>query len=200
VLRVEALERRDVPNNYTVNTLNDTHEANPLIGPGLDSDHHISLRSAIEDANRVGGQSAITFGGNAAQGLVSLTLNRELDLTANISINGAGQIAVAPAGGVGAPLSRIFHVESASNDLLIALELFNGDQVSGGAIRVEQGGTLTTEGLDIHDNHATGAGGAVANNGFLSISGGRIWNNESDHDAGGISNSGTLILQSVFID
>src|SRR5580704_15896639 len=58
--RVEELERRLVPAApFTVNTTADTVAAN--LTTGLDASGHVSIRSALQAANNLGGSQTITI-------------------------------------------------------------------------------------------------------------------------------------------
>ncbi len=56
---------------FTVNTVNDTHAANPGAGTGLDANNNISLRSALEAANAASGNTTI----NLPPGTYNLSAN-----------------------------------------------------------------------------------------------------------------------------
>lgn len=194
VLQIERLESRETPANLTVNTLADTHLANPArMPPGSDANGNISLRPAIEYANMIGGQSTINFAANVQGGTIELTLNSELNLNADIAIN--GNVTVARPAGQNVPAFRIIYVAEGRNCLLSGMTLVNGSFTAGGAI--SNSGHLTTYGLIIHDNIAD-FGGGVFNGGWLTMTYGIISYNDADF-GGGIHNDyggKTLILQS----
>jgi len=184
-----------VPNNYTVNTLADTHEADPLIGPGIDSNGNVSLRSAIEDADRVGGLSNITF---SVQGQINLTELLSLNLGGppgsplTITINGGGQITIARPSGALVPTFRILEIDGQTNALLVGLGMTNGSETTGGAIL--NNGTLNCENLSLFQNQAGLTGGAIDNESTLSFSAGRISYNSASIGGGAIFNGGSLTM------
>src|SRR5947209_1824937 len=59
-LGMEPLEHRIVPATFVVNATTDTHAVSSTTSPA-DSTGHISLRSAIEAADKVAGDTTITF-------------------------------------------------------------------------------------------------------------------------------------------
>src|SRR5688500_3716853 len=75
-------------NDYVVNTTNDSHALLPLTGSALDANGSISLRSALEAADAVGGTHTITLG----NGTYTLTLGQIIFGTKdlNITITGNG--------------------------------------------------------------------------------------------------------------
>jgi hypothetical protein len=195
-----------VPAVYVVNSTADLAEAIdpmtnlPQFGPGVaDNKGTITLRSAIQDANRIGGQSSISFA-QGVTGTVWLTLNSRLDLNADITIDGGGNTVERPLG-AGVPQFNLFENHMGKTSTLNGLTLINGDDLFGGAIENE--GTLTTQGLLIHDNHADLGGGGIMNTstGWLWVYGGRIWNNDAGTSGGGgIENDGNVGLSGVSID
>ncbi len=72
---------------FNVNTLNDTHAVNPAAGTGLDSTGKISLRSALEVVQSIGGTQTI----NLPAGTYNLSLGRILfgDVPTVVTIAGA---------------------------------------------------------------------------------------------------------------
>src|SRR5712692_4174697 len=68
-LLLEVLEARTAPAVFTVNTFDDTVEAN-RDGSGLDAAGNISLRSAIMATNDLGGTNTI----NLSAGMYTLTI------------------------------------------------------------------------------------------------------------------------------
>src|SRR5688500_3633535 len=75
-------------NDYVVNTTNDSHALLPLTGSALDANGSISLRSALEAADAVGGTHTITL----PNGTYTLTLGQIIFGTKgqNITITGNG--------------------------------------------------------------------------------------------------------------
>jgi len=87
-LSVSATPHFSVPTTRTfvVNTTSDTHAATPVNGDGLDNSGSISLRSALEAANAVGGTSIITLSASTyTLSLGAITIGTSAQ---NITING----------------------------------------------------------------------------------------------------------------
>ena len=174
-LFVELLEDRTVPAAFIVNELIDTHAVNLI--SGIDSTGLISLRSAIEAVDHLGGDQTILFDPDvfAAPQTIELTLG-VLDLkdaTGDLAIQGS------TAG-----------VTISGNDASQVLVVFPGAQVN-----------LT--GLTISNGAVNGNGGGIYNEGTLtlfdSIVSGNLANFPAGGDCynsgvgGGIFNKGTLV-------
>jgi hypothetical protein len=151
-LFVESLERRDVPSTFMVNVLTDTHAVNLI--SGMDSTSHISLRSAIEAADHLGGNQAIqfdaiVFAAPQAMALADGMLDLK-DTTGDIAIHG-------PTAGVtinGNHASRVFVVESGTRADLTGLTIING-AVHGNGAGIFNAGTLTIRDSVISGNLLT---------------------------------------------
>src|SRR5262245_4434287 len=61
-LGLEPLEERCTPATFTVNSLLDTHDANPGDGNAQDDQGRTTLRAAIEECNELYGSHTINFG------------------------------------------------------------------------------------------------------------------------------------------
>jgi hypothetical protein len=163
-LRVEALEERCTPTSFTVNTLDDTSDANVGDGIARDAAGNTSLRAAIQELNRqpAGIQHVID--------IVNLTgtivLNSALpELERDIYINnntGAAGLTVQAGGAF-----RIFTVNPGTNCTIGALTLNNGRALGAGA---------------------AGRGGAILNYGNLIVSACNIYANGAQ-EGGGIYNA-----------
>jgi len=78
-LLLEQLEDRSIPSTFVVNELLDTHALSRV--SGMDASGQVSLRSAIEAADHLGGNQTIQFDASvfAAPETITLTL-AQLDL------------------------------------------------------------------------------------------------------------------------
>lgn len=127
---------------FNVNTTNDTHAVNPLAGTGIDAGGNISLRSALEAANAVGGMHTV----NLPAGIYLLTEGEIVlgDIAQNITIQGAGSslsiIDMAP----GVNQDRMLFINSTGTtadvhtiirDVQFRNGHLNSDPYGGGAIR-----------------------------------------------------------------
>jgi uncharacterized repeat protein (TIGR01451 family) len=81
--RLTVLEDRVAPAAFTVNTFSDTNVND--FTTGTDATGHVSLRSAIQTANHLGGSNAI----NLPSGTYDLTLG-QLNIRNNLTLNGMG--------------------------------------------------------------------------------------------------------------
>src|SRR4051812_3496022 len=81
--RLELLEDRLAPATFHVNTLNDTAAINLVTGQ--DSHGDVSLRSALQAANHLGGSNSIVLGA------ATYTLTQgPLSVHNNLSVSGSG--------------------------------------------------------------------------------------------------------------
>src|SRR5262245_31169313 len=96
-LSLEVLETRMAPAVFTVNSLSDTVAVNLVTG--VDSTGHITLRSAIQSANNLGGSNTI----NLPAGIITLTIagagednaaTGDLDIKNNLAIGAVGPTTV----------------------------------------------------------------------------------------------------------
>jgi len=110
----------------------------------------------------------------------------DLDVTGNLTINGAGATSTIIDGGA---IDRVFHIFSGVTVEINDLKITNGSNTVGGAI-YNFGGTLTLNNTTVSGNTAgaTGGGGGVYNNGgTLTLNHSTISNNTADY-GGGIYN------------
>jgi parallel beta-helix repeat protein len=178
-LFVERLEERWVPSVFVVNELSDTHAVNLV--SGTDAGGQVSLRSAIEAADHLGGNQTIQFDPTVFATPRTITLKLNL-----LNLNDAGgTIAIqGPADGVTISGNHVFEV-----------------------FRVAAGTTADLSGLTICQGSVSGwntdYGGGIYNNGTLTISGSTIANNVAltpapielfDGFGGGIYNNASLTL------
>jgi uncharacterized repeat protein (TIGR01451 family) len=175
-----VLEDRLAPAAFTVNTFSDTHAVNLL--SGADKTGHVSLRSAIEAADHLGGGNSIRLPAGSYQ----LSLG-QLEIQNNLTLTGAGAATTLIDAGL---MSRIFHIPVGWMASISDVTLKRG-MIQGSAVGVAGGGavldfgmlTLTndtiTGNLALGGNGANGAPGAngatgpVAGNGAPGGSGQR---------------------------
>lgn len=141
----------------------DTAVDNCSVGSGADvitlppGTYTLSLAGAGEDAAQTG----------------------DLDLTANVTINGGG-MNNSIIDGAGA--DRIFEVHTAAQVTINDLTVRNGSATSGGGINVS--GALTLSGSRVTGSTATGVGGGIFVGGTLTVSRSRIDGNQASGGGG----------------
>lgn len=179
----------------TVNTTNDTHAAARASSPA-DGSGNVSLRSALEFADAVGGTNIINF---SVSGTINLSLGEiSFGNTAeNITIDGAGQSIVINM--TNTNQDRIFLIDPPGTVSNVVVTLQNltfqnghltSDPYGGGAILA--GGpsdSLTIHNCVFKDNtvpNGNGTGGAInfSGGGTLTIDQGSSFKNNQDLDVG----------------
>ena len=176
--RLEALEDRLAPATFTVNTTADTPDANPGSGTDLDPFGHVSLRSAITEADTLGGPNTIIVPAGTYRLALTSTLG-DLSITDGLTLTGAGaNLVTVDALG----LNRVFEVSSLSGVTLSGLTITGGN-VTGHGGGILNTGNLTLLNCAIDGNTATGmdggsdaAGGQPQDPGTVSGLGGGIYN------------------------
>jgi uncharacterized repeat protein (TIGR01451 family) len=155
-----VLEGRVAPAAFTTNTLADTHAVN--LTTGTDSTGHVSLRSAIEAADHLGGSNTISL----PAGTYKLSLG-PMDIDNNLTLTGASAASTLIDAGL---KSRIFQVGSWTVGISkVTLERgleqapIPGAISAGGAIL--DLGVLTLTNDTITANVAVGASGNNGTNG-----------------------------------
>ena len=179
--------------NITVTTNTDE----PLSDP---NNSQCSIREAIQNANNDAatepdcpagaGADVILFGG----GTITLTTGSSISLITEIDIQG-------PIIFDGNNTTNIFVIAGSADVTLNQVELRNGFNTAGGAILgTSPSTTLTINQGDIHDNEATGNGGAISSDGILNINSTIFSDNTADGDGGAIyQTSGFMTIdQSAF--
>ncbi|MCB0111643.1 MAG: CSLREA domain-containing protein, partial [Caldilineaceae bacterium] len=121
------------------------------------------------------GPTTITFGGNAAAGVIKLTadqdplpmINKEVIITGPVIIQGGGK----PAADAQFKDTRLFRVAGGGNLTLLGLTLKNGYTSGfGGAIYSDSSNsTINLSGVTLIDNQAEGNGGAIYTTGTLNV-------------------------------
>jgi hypothetical protein len=151
--RLEALEGRLAPATFTVNTTDDTPDANPGSGTALDPFGHVSLRSAIMECDALGGPNTIIV----PAGAYRLPLGK-LSITDGLTLTGAGaNLVTVDALG----LNRVFEVSSLNAVTLSGLTV-TGGKVAGHGGGILNSGNLTLLNCAIDGNTAAGMDGGLA--------------------------------------
>ncbi len=185
---------------FTVNTTDDTVNANPGDGSALDAMGNTSLRAAIQEANALGGSHTINLGA----GTYSLSLGGQaedaaaegdLDISSDITIVGV-DAATTVIDGNGA--YRVFDVLSGSL-ALSDVTITGGAESTGAGIEVSSGSTLDLKRVVIDSNVASSIAGGIHNSGNMLLDEVRVTNNQGDL-GGGITNDGTATITNSLID
>ena len=215
-LYLELLEQRTVPAVFNVNTLADTQAVN--LTTGADINGIISLRSALEASNAIGG-------GNT----VNLTVPGDYRITtpgANTGTNNSGAFVILPSsGGVtinntsgafaaidGAGLDRVFDINPqntsiATTKITVAIsgvtienglaQPGDGAPGSGGGIRDQGNTNLTLNNVVVTGNAATADGGGISMENLVStpwtltINNSTISSNRAGDAGGGVETDGS---------
>lgn len=202
-LRLERLEDRVVPSTFLVNELGDTHAINPS---GQDQSGHVSLRSAIEAANALGGNQTIQFDPTVFASFQNIFLTLGvLDLH-----DSSGVLSIAgPTAGLaisGNHVSEVFRVELGTTAQLTGLTIRDG-VITGRGGGIYNAGTLTINHSIITgntailnpalgtngDDYVSGQGGGIFNYGVLTVADSTIESNFASY-GGGIANFATATL------
>lgn len=183
----------------------------------LNSGGDCSLREAIQAANTDVAVDACLAGGGAdtidlPAGTYTLGIagkdeesnaTGDLDITANLTINGAG-LATTTVEGAGSNFDRVFDVASGVTSEISGVTIQNGSihsgsDPSGGGIR--NGGTLTVERSALRDNTSNQDGGGIVNSGTLTVTNSTFAGNEANFFGQGLANFGILtVTESLFTD
>ena len=182
-----------------VNSTVDAVDVSPGDGICSDNSGRCTLRAAIMEANALPCITTITL----PAGVYALTIpgthedlaaTGDLDITGNLTINGAGAATTIVDGG---GIDRVFEVRPGATAKISAVTIRNGNnsdsdsnQYGGGIFNQ---GTMTLENSTVSGNSATSGGGIVNLNGRLAISGSNISNNQTGFYAGGIFNYSAVL-------
>lgn len=154
---------------FTVTTTNDTQDATAGNGICADVAGACSLRAAITEANALAGADIITLPAgaytNTLVGIDDANASGDLDITSDITINGAGSgtTIIQANATAGVAVERVIHFPNANvtaifNDVTIR----NGRQATasfGGGVRVNAAGDNVTFNNCIITNNFSGFGG-----------------------------------------
>jgi CSLREA domain-containing protein len=192
--------------NYTVDSTEDSVDANPGDTFCGDAQGKCTLRAAIQEANSFPIQHVITLPAGKYQLLLG-----ELIISENISIVGVGQGTDPTQNTIidGKNASRIFNVSDGTPLTLNNLRLQNGAHIAdgtktgGGAIFNQ--GTVIARNVTLANNKGIDAGGNVShgggifNEGFLTLGYCTLSNNQAGN-GGGLFNIGTAEITNVAFD
>lgn len=188
--------------SFIVDTTADAVDTSPGDGSCATAGGGCSLRAAVQEANALAGADSIsvpagTYTLSLAGGQESAGATGDLDITADLTIEGAGSGAtiVDPA-----QLDRVFDVvDGAATVSISGLTMRNGrsDPADGGAVHNE--GTLTLSDVLMDNNHGDD-GGALLNLGTATVLDSALTNNTAGDTGGAIINHGTLTIRNTSID
>jgi len=185
---------------FTVNSIVDAVDATPGDGICATAGAVCTLRAAIQEANALAGADVITVPAGTytlsiAGAGEELAATGDLDVLANVTINGAG------AGTTfvdGADLDRVFQVFVTAPSVAISgVTIQNGSVLgvggSGGGLWADGTGLVTLTGVVVTANTATSSGGGVWTNSPMSFVNSEVSGN-SANSGGGIWSNGTMSL------
>jgi hypothetical protein len=163
---------------FTVNTTNDTADADLGDGVAEDAAGNISLRAAIMQANDLGGSHTIILGADTYTLTITgagenAAATGDLDITADITITG-----VNAASGFGVTPDRVFHVISGATLNISDVTIQGGDQNNSGGVFVENG-TLNLSDAIVRDN-TSDRGGGIHVHGTANLERVLLYNNTAD--------------------
>ena len=180
--------------SFTVTKTGDTNDGT--------CDADCSLREAINAANVLAGADTILL----PAGTYTLTIagagedanaTGDLDITDDLTINGAGQITTIIDGNA---TDRVFHVLSSGTVEINGVIIQNGNVSGGFPVGLgggifNDGGTLTLTDSTISDNTATNAGGIFNYGGTLTLNSSTVSDNMASNGAGfSLSRGSTVTL------
>lgn len=173
----------------------------------LNSDGDCSLREAVVAANTNTAVDGCTAGDGSdiisvPPGTYMLSLagagedaaqTGDLDLTADVTITGAGMFNTIIDGG---GLDRIFDVQNDATVNITGITAQNGAATQGAGLNIGFGSSLTLNQSRATDNAATNLGGGIFVSGSLTLSESRVDGNDSSSGGGGVLNFGTVTIRS----
>ena len=204
---------------FTVNTTNDTVDANPGDGICADANGACSLRAAIREANALTGTDTVTV----PAGVYTLTIagageqqnaTGDLDIRSSLDLVGAGAastiIQAGSSGGVsGDGIDRVLEVIGAItvniSDVTIRYGRL-GSGAAGGGLSISSGGVVTLDECIVADNYVAstnfGGGGIFLFAGSLTIDNSALVGNVHGNIGGGVfnDNGNPAIANAVIIN
>ncbi len=189
---------------FTVNTTGDTVDANPGDGLARDASGNTSLRAAIMEANALAGADTVSLAAG------TYTLSRaganedaastgDLDITGDLTVNGAGANATYVDGGA---LDRVFHIRNGSIVSILGVTIRNGaaPNYGGGLYISDAGAQVNLNGVVVTGNSADSGSGIYNYQSSLTAIDTAIEANTAVDYGGGIYNDrGTVSLDRVTI-
>src|SRR5205085_1514295 len=174
-------------------------DANPGDGTCATAGSVCTLRAAIQEANAHAGDDTIDVPAGTylltippgAETSVALDASAgDLDVTANVTITGAGSGVVAVDGG-GA--NRVFQVAASQTATISGLTVRNGADQGGGGIFAQ--GNLTLDDVVVTQSSSTGAGGGgIRGGGALTLTDSTVSSNGCTDQGGGIFGGTPVML------
>ncbi len=156
---------------YTVNTTLDTPDVDPSNGVCADANGRCSLRAAIMDANFTAALDTILLPAGVylltRPGIDDNALVGDLDITHDLTIQGAGSAAAIVDGNGAVTGDRVFQIlNTALNVTLSGMTIRNGlastSTTTGGGILMEGAGHLQLSDVVLDSNRALNGGGLYA--------------------------------------
>lgn len=188
--------------SFVVNSTTDAVDAAPGDGICATAGGVCTLRAAIQEANALAGDDIITLpAGTYMLTIVGTgdTAAGDLDITQNLSINGAGASLTIINGGA---IDRVFHVNGSITVSISSVTITNGNGGGSSGGILNSGGTLTIIHSTLSSNTADFGGGIVNSAGILTVTNTTFSNNSAgmDYAGGGIYTvSGVVnIMNSTF--
>lgn len=205
-LQVEQLEARDTPATFTVNTMNDTDDANLGDGQALDAAGKTSLRAAVQEADELAKKFDYyhTINIDPVAPIPSITLGSTLEVTtATLTINGRpapGTLMITRnSAGPAFPLLRVGQFGHCTVTDLTFAQGANPNGSGGGLINE---GTLVLQRCKV-DHCSAMAGGGIFNRLHLTVVDSQITFNTAAGSGGGIYCDGnancTAVLRNTLV-
>jgi len=168
---------------FTVDSVNDSHDASPGDRLCADENGECTLRAAIEETNLNPGQRDVINFALPDPSVIDLTLG-ELVITGRVYLAGPGarRLTVQRSTTAGTPNFRIFHIAGyfGQDPVIHGLRIQNGNSDGdGGGIKIEYTAQMGLTEVWITGNRAR-AGGGIANSGRLTIEGSLISSNTAE--------------------
>ncbi len=190
---------------FTVDSTADVIDSNPGDGTCA-SASGCTLRAAVMEANALPGHDTINLSSNTyvitLTGAEDFAVAGDLDITDDVTINGAGVAATIIDGGA---IENVLHVDPANTGItaeISGVTIQNGSTTgSGGGINVDGNGTLILSDSTLRANTTTTShGGAMQNRGTATLTNVTISDNTAPSGfGGGIDNRGVATLTGVTI-
>jgi len=204
---------QSAPLTLIVDSTADAVDANPGDGICDDGSGNCTLRAAVMEANASISADTITLpAGTYTISIANSTsdengaLEGDLDITDDLTINGAGAATTIIDGG---GIDRLLHINPCSTGSTVALSVSladltiqNGDvgsSVGGGIFDGSFSDTLSLGSCAITGNRSSGSGGGISSSGTLNVTGGAITGNTSTGGKGGGISGVVLNLTSTSV-
>ncbi|MBI3115271.1 MAG: CSLREA domain-containing protein [Candidatus Kerfeldbacteria bacterium] len=192
---------------FVVDITADTVDSSPGDGVCADSAGNCSLRAAIIEANAFAGADVITLPAGTYSLTIAgtgedATLTGDLDITGDLTINGAGVAVTHIDGG---SLDRVLDIQSGATVQVNGVSIQKGDPASNAGGILNQGALTLTKSAVV-DNTGLNFGGGIGNLGTLTLIDSTVSHNETNGlnlsgGGGGVFNQGMMTLMgSTFND